>query len=184
MGDQRRLLLKLTLAHRAAFVKVGSNRTCGAAASRMTCRSALHGAPGPELPSTHHADAAPQLHQTGHSSMAQHFRGKKAGRAGLCCRLKKRPQCPVWRTVQQTVLFGALCADAENCGVEPLPAIIGQSKYGGGCSGVSTERSSEMALAGKAARQSGFDDWYMVAEHRFRAIDPFEGDPGMRRDPL
>mgnify|MGYP007125788028 CR=1 FL=1 len=38
---------------------------------------------GPLLPSIHHADAAPPLHQTGHSSMAQHFRRIKVGRADL-----------------------------------------------------------------------------------------------------
>jgi len=38
---------------------------------------------GPELPSTHHADAASQLHQTGHSSMAQHFRRMKVGSADI-----------------------------------------------------------------------------------------------------
>tara|TARA_R110000796_G_scaffold251493_1_gene383024 strand:- start:11062 stop:11307 length:246 start_codon:yes stop_codon:yes gene_type:complete len=41
---------------------------------------------GPEPTFTHHADAAPQLHQTGHSSMAQHFSRIKVRRAGPSCR--------------------------------------------------------------------------------------------------
>jgi hypothetical protein len=36
---------------------------------------------GPEPPSSHYADAATQLHQTGHASIAQHFRGMKVGSA-------------------------------------------------------------------------------------------------------
>ncbi|MFQ3254423.1 MAG: hypothetical protein ACI9U6_002727 [Loktanella salsilacus] len=39
-------------------------------------------AAGPDLPFASWPSAAVQLHQTGHSSMAQHFRRVKVGRAG------------------------------------------------------------------------------------------------------
>ena len=39
-----------------------------------------------ELAEDNGSDAAPQLHQTGHSSMSQHFRRKKVGRAGQSLR--------------------------------------------------------------------------------------------------
>lgn len=45
---------------------------------------------GPELPSSNYTDAAPQLHQTGHSSIAQRFRGMKVGRAGPLCHLPRQ----------------------------------------------------------------------------------------------
>ncbi|OIQ26921.1 MAG: hypothetical protein BM562_16130 [Alphaproteobacteria bacterium MedPE-SWcel] len=51
--------------------------------------AALHDKLGPELPSTHYAVAALQLHQNGHSSMAQHFRRMKVGRAGLSYPLRQ-----------------------------------------------------------------------------------------------
>jgi len=44
--------------------------------------------PGPELPSSSSADAAVQLHQTGHSSIVQHFQvasGSSADFATLRC---------------------------------------------------------------------------------------------------
>lgn len=40
---------------------------------------------GPDLPFSPWPIAAVQLHQTGHSSIAQHFRRMKVGRAGPCC---------------------------------------------------------------------------------------------------
>jgi len=43
------------------------------------------GKDGPERPSIHQADAAPQLDQTGHSSTLRHFRRVKVGWAGLSC---------------------------------------------------------------------------------------------------
>ena len=61
----------------AAFGDLGSNRTCGAAAGRVTCQAIHWDANGPYLPSAVVVSAEPQLHQTGHSSTLQHFRRAK-----------------------------------------------------------------------------------------------------------
>jgi len=42
---------------------------------------ALRGVPGPQPPLANVSDAAPQLHQTGHSYVAQHYRGASDGSA-------------------------------------------------------------------------------------------------------
>lgn len=51
---------------------LGSMPTCGGAAGRVTCQAMHWDATGPIRPFTGRADAAAQLHQTGHSCILQH----------------------------------------------------------------------------------------------------------------
>lgn len=47
-------------------------------------------ASGLQLPSSHYADAAPQLHQTGHSSIGQHF-WSATPQSGLSALSRQKP---------------------------------------------------------------------------------------------
>ena len=67
--------------HNAALVTLGSKQSCGSVAGAPVWSPWASVAPGPEPPSVGSAGAALRLPETGHSSILQHFRRVKVGKA-------------------------------------------------------------------------------------------------------